>query len=123
MRKPRLNKGQWLKGQSGNPNGRPKGSRNKSSLIKAQHKLDDGSEVAARLLNAIMQGDEELLSEFDIKPEEVTLKLRVDSAKIVLSQTANGMKTLEEKAVPEASEGDDGKPKENKPVFSRVSSV
>lgn len=123
MSKPRLNKGQWSKGQSGNPNGRPRGSRNKSSLIKAQHKLDDGSEVAARLLNAIMQGDEELLSEFDIKPEEVTLKLRVDSAKIVLSQTANGMKTLEEKATPDASENEEGKPKENKPVFSRVSSV
>jgi hypothetical protein len=123
MSKPRLNKGQWSKGQSGNPNGRPRGSRNKSSLIKAQHKLDDGSEVAARLLNAIMQGDEELLSEFDIKPEEVTLKLRVDSAKIVLSQTANGMKTLEEKATPDTSDSEEGKPKENKPVFSRVSSV
>jgi hypothetical protein len=117
------NRGQWKQGQSGNPNGRPKGSRNKSSLIKAQHKLDDGSEVAARLLNAIMQGDEELLSEFDIKPEEVTLKLRVDSAKIVLSQTANGMKTLEEKAAPNESEDGEAKPKENKPVFSRVSSV
>lgn len=123
MSKPRLNKGQWLKGQSGNPNGRPRGSRNKSSLIKAQHKLDDGSEVAARLLNAIMQGDEDLLSEFDIKPEEVTLKLRVDSAKIVLSQTANGMKTLEEKATPDETAQPEGEQKDDRPRFSRVSSV
>lgn len=123
-KKPKLrrNKGQWVKGQSGNPNGRPTGSRNKSSLIKAQLKLDDGSEIAAKLLNAVMSGDPAALEEFGIKTDELALKLRIDAAKAVLGQTANGMKTLEE-GKGEAKPSESEKPADNTPRFNRVAKL
>lgn len=122
--KPKLrrNKGQWVKGQSGNPNGRPTGSRNKSSLIKAQLKLDDGSEIAAKLLNAVMSGDPQALEEFGIKTDELALKLRIDAAKAVLGQTANGMKTLEE-GKGEAKPSETEQAADNKPRFNRVAKL
>ncbi|AZV01492.1 hypothetical protein vBSflM004_103 [Shigella phage vB_SflM_004] len=50
----RTNKGQFKKGQSGNPSGRPKGSRNKSSLVKAQLTIDNSAEYAAKLFEAVV---------------------------------------------------------------------
>jgi len=46
----------WAPGQSGNPNGRPKGSKNKKSVI-AEEFEKEGSEVARVVIDAAKGGD------------------------------------------------------------------
>lgn len=65
-----------------NRGGRPKGSRNKSTLIKAQLKFDTASEEAAATLEAMMRNDKEYLG---IK-EDVPLSLRQSACKEILAK-------------------------------------
>jgi hypothetical protein len=46
----------WLPGQSGNPKGRPVGSRNKGNIV-AEEFLKDGSEIARMVSAAAKKGD------------------------------------------------------------------
>lgn len=46
----------WLPGQSGNPKGRPVGSRHKKNVI-AQEFEKDGSAIARRVIEAALAGD------------------------------------------------------------------
>lgn len=58
----------WAKGQSGNPNGRPKGSKNAISLVKLQvegesraqmqHQMPD---IIAKIMDMALKGDKEML--------------------------------------------------------------
>src|ERR687883_568568 len=48
--------GRWPKGQSGNPAGRPKGSKNKATLL-AEQLESEGEPLLARLLDRAMDGD------------------------------------------------------------------
>lgn len=49
--------GRFQKGQSGNPNGRPKGSRNKASLIVQSMIEGEAEEIAKKLLEMAKQGE------------------------------------------------------------------
>lgn len=46
----------WLPGQSGNPKGRPVGSRNKKNVV-AEEFAKDGSKVARVVMDAALEGD------------------------------------------------------------------
>lgn len=46
----------WLPGQSGNPKGRPAGSRNKANVV-AEEFAKDGSKVARVVMDAALDGD------------------------------------------------------------------
>lgn len=46
----------WQPGQSGNPNGRPRGSKNKKSLVAEEFELQ-GSAVAQKVVEAALGGD------------------------------------------------------------------
>lgn len=110
----------FRKGQSGNPNGRPRGSRNKSSLIKAQLTLDDAANTAAEVLVAVLSGNEELLKKYGMVAGEVTPKLKLEAAKMMLAQVSGEMKAL-------ASEKKtDEKPvatQQSTPQFTKVASI
>lgn len=49
--------GRWQPGQSGNPAGKPKGARNKASLIAEKMMADDAGEVVSAVLTAAKGGD------------------------------------------------------------------
>jgi hypothetical protein len=58
------NSGQFLKGQSGNPAGRPKGSKNKTTMIKqalegqlVDQLAVDAGDILAKAINLAKQGD------------------------------------------------------------------
>lgn len=46
----------WLPGQSGNPKGRPVGSRNKKNIV-AEEFAKDGSKIARVVMDAALEGD------------------------------------------------------------------
>lgn len=119
----RTKRGTFKKGHSGNPLGRPKGSRNKSSLVKAQISLDNTSETAAKLFEAVVSRDPNKLKEFGLVEGDVNLKAMLEAAKIVMGHAAGQMKALEsnEKKESEKSAMEDNKPK--RPVFQTVASI
>lgn len=58
----------WAKGQSGNPNGRPKGSKNAISLIKLQVEGESRArmkgqmpEIIDKIMDMALKGDKEML--------------------------------------------------------------
>ncbi|XAO54207.1 hypothetical protein [Yersinia phage vB_YenM_P778] len=114
---------QFRKGQSGNPAGRPRGSRNKASLVKAQLMLDDGAVNASRLLNAILTGDAKTLDEFGIKDaSSVTIKAKLEAIKLIITQTSGEMKALAQEAKKDAAApvpAADAK----KPTFTNVAKI
>lgn len=109
----------FRKGQSGNPKGRPRGSRNKSSLIKAQLTLDDAANTAAEVLVAVLSGDESLLEKYGISGE-ITPKLKLEAAKMMLQQVSGEMKAL---SAEKKSEDKPAQEQSSKPQFTTVASI
>lgn len=77
-----------LKGFASNPQGinragRPKGSRNKSTLLKAQLLMDSSTEYAAEFYDALMRNDTDFLG----ITTDVPLSIRLASAKEVMNKT------------------------------------
>ncbi len=76
----------WQPGQSGNPKGRPVGSRNKKNVI-ADEFEKDGSEVARVVMNAALEGDmqaanmvlQRLSPPLRARAEKVTFELTPDA--------------------------------------------
>ena len=118
----RTNKCQFKKGHSGNPYGRPKGSRNKSSLVKAQLTIDNSAEFAAKLFEAIVTRDPVKLAEFGLKTDDVQLKSMMEAGKVIMTHSAGEMKAI---AVDSKKDGEKGgeKPQDNKPTFSAVATL
>lgn len=92
----------WQPGQSGNPKGRPVGSRNKKNVI-AEEFEKDGSEVARVVMNAALEGDmqaanmvlQRLSPPLRARAEKVTFELTPDAplhqqANQVLASVAEG---------------------------------
>lgn len=92
----------WQPGQSGNPKGRPVGSRNKKNVI-AEEFEKDGSEVARVVMNAALEGDmqaanmvlQRLSPPLRARAEKVTFELTPDAplatqAQQVLASVAEG---------------------------------
>ncbi|EOM8462690.1 DUF5681 domain-containing protein [Shigella flexneri] len=118
----RTNKGQFKKGQSGNPSGRPKGSRNKSSLVKAQLTIDNSAEFAAKLFEAIVTRDATKLAEFGLKPDEVNLKSMMEAGKTIMTHSAGEMKAIAADVKGGGEKGGE-RPQDNKPTFSAVATL
>lgn len=60
----KVNKGQFVKGKSGNPNGKPKGSKNKLTLVKqaieqelVEQLADDARSILAKAIKLAKGGD------------------------------------------------------------------
>lgn len=111
----------FRKGQSGNPNGRPRGSRNKSSLIKAQLTLDDAMPAVMRMYVAIANRDAKALMEFGLEVKDITPKLMLEAGKVLMTQGASEMKALA--AQKSAEENKPVEKQEDMPQFSRVASL
>jgi hypothetical protein len=92
----------WQPGQSGNPKGRPVGSRNKKNVI-ADELAKEGSAVARVVMNAALQGDmqaanmvlQRLSPPLRARAEKVTFELTPDAplhqqANQVLASVAEG---------------------------------
>ena len=92
----------WQPGQSGNPKGRPVGSRNKKNVI-AEEFEKDGSAVARVVMNAALEGDmqaanmvlQRLSPPLRARAEKVTFELTPDAplheqANQVLASVAEG---------------------------------
>ncbi|MCB1959563.1 MAG: hypothetical protein KDE68_03395 [Rhodocyclaceae bacterium] len=92
----------WQPGQSGNPKGRPVGSRNKKNVI-AEEFEKDGSEVARVVMDAALGGDmqacnmvlQRLSPPLRARAEKVTFELTPDAplheqANQVLASVAEG---------------------------------
>lgn len=92
----------WQPGQSGNPKGRPIGSRNKKNVI-AEEFEKDGSAVARVVMNAALEGDmqaanmvlQRLSPPLRARAEKVTFELSPDAplhqqANQVLASVAEG---------------------------------
>lgn len=92
----------WQPGQSGNPKGRPTGSRNKKNVI-AEEFEKDGSAVARVVMNAALEGDmqaanmvlQRLSPPLRARAEKVTFELTPDAplhqqANQVLASVADG---------------------------------
>lgn len=62
--------------------GRPKGARNKSSLIKAQLTFDDAANLAAETLVALMKNDKDALNISD----DVPATIRLQACKVVIDK-------------------------------------
>lgn len=120
--KNRTNKGQFKKGQSGNPSGRPKGSRNKSSLVKAQLTIDNSAEFAAKLFEAIVTRDAVKLAEFGLTTDDVNLKSMMEAGKTIMTHSAGEMKAI---AAGTKKTPDNGgqQQTDNKPTFSAVATL
>ena len=118
----RTNKGQFKKGQSGNPSGRPKGSRNKSSLVKAQLTIDNSAEYAAKLFEAVVTRDPVKLAEFGLTVDNVNLKSMMEAGKTIMTHSAGEMKAIAADSKNSGEKGVD-KPQENKPTFSAVATL
>ncbi|EGE3641521.1 hypothetical protein DLV40_10260 [Shigella flexneri] len=118
----RTNKGQFKKGQSGNPSGRPKGSRNKSSLVKAQLTIDNSAEYAAKLFEAIVTRNADKLAEFGLKAEDVNLKSMMEAGKTIMTHSAGEMKAIAADSK-KPSENGGQVAQENKPTFSAVATL
>ncbi len=53
---------QWQKGESGNPNGRPAGSKNKSKeMIARQLVYDNAPELTQKMIDMALEGDQKIL--------------------------------------------------------------
>jgi hypothetical protein len=50
-------RGRWARGNSGNPRGKPRGSRNRVSIMLEKILADDGGEVAEAVVKAAKGGD------------------------------------------------------------------
>ncbi|QFP93878.1 hypothetical protein [Pectobacterium phage Wc4-1] len=110
----------FRKGQSGNPSGRPRGSRNKSSLIKAQLTMDDALPAVTAMYVAIANRDEAALLKFGLTQKDITPKLMLEAGKMLIMQSAGEMKALaaEKKASePAPVQG------ESKPTFTPIARI
>lgn len=65
-----------------NRTGRPKGSRNKSSMMRAQYELDNAAEIAVQTLLALATNDKESLGVTDNVPPTT----RLAAAKEILNK-------------------------------------
>lgn len=93
-----------------NKGGRPKGSRNKSTLLRAQLQLDSDTEDAAALLGAIMRNDTAFLG----ISTDVPLALRQKTAIDIMNKSIANEKDKEPAPAAVVEEEDET------PIFSLV---
>lgn len=81
-----------------NKGGRPKGSRNRNSLARAQRKVDDSAPDAINFYHAVLMGDVETLkNKYGFTEEEIrtlSAKMRMDAAKELIKSATDEMKAI-----------------------------
>lgn len=97
-----------------NREGRPKGSRNKSKLIKAQLAFDSYSELAVDRLKQIMMNDAKGLG-----VKEVPISMQVQAAKVILDKAIANEKEKQGQA--KNSQHSLGEKTQNPVVYSTAS--
>lgn len=91
----------WKPGQSGNPKGRPKGSRNRTSLI-AEEFEKEGSAVAQVVIQAAKNGDIHAANIVlqrlapPLKPRSEKVKFAIDTTKPLTEQAAQVLQAIAE---------------------------
>ena len=90
---PQKRKGFGSNPENINRSGRPKGSRNKSNLIKAQLAFDDYASLAAERLKQIMMNDTESLG-----VTHVPVSMQVQAAKVILDKAIANEREKEAKS-------------------------
>lgn len=113
--------GKKAKGFAANPQlinrgGRPKGSRNKKSIVKAQLQLDDMAVMATEVLQALMMNDKAALG----IQEDVPVSIRLNAAKEALNKAIANEKDKEAAVNKESAEKGPVVPEQSGPVFSPV---
>lgn len=103
--------GNLLKGFALNPEGinkggRPLGSRNKSSIIKAQRSLDDAATIAVDVLIALATNDKEYLND----KKDVPATVRAQAAKEILNRVVAPEKEKPVEKVDEEDSDEDDEP-------------
>lgn len=105
--KPKSRAHLWKKGQSGNPNGRPKGGSSVAKRTAAQLNELSDLHLQRKLLRAIITADMETLAEFSITKtpsDSLRVKASSDLVKINMAIKANEEKFLaDQKAAEEAA--------------------
>ena len=86
--------------------GRPKGSRNKSTLLRAQIQMDTDTEYAAEMLGAVMRNDKDFLG----ITQDVPMSLRIAAVKEVLNKSIANESTKEPSGGRTVEEEEDEKP-------------
>lgn len=81
--------------QNINKKGRPEGSRNKTTLMKAQLAIDDAAEAAIETLIALMSNDKALLG----IDGDVPLTLRMNASKLLFDKSIANEKEKEKDSV------------------------
>lgn len=76
----------WIPGQSGNPAGRPKGTRNKKNVV-AEEFAKDGSKVARVVMDAALAGDMQAAN-LVLQRLSPPLRARAEKVQFDLSQDA-----------------------------------
>ena len=59
---PKRNRGKFAKGKSGNPTGRPRGSRNKTTLLKDYLAEQEGEQLVRLVVDLALKGDKQALN-------------------------------------------------------------
>lgn len=109
----RTTKGQFRQGVSGNPNGRPKGSRNRDKIILAQNKVDDLATATVEFLADLM---------LDNMEEDVPMNLRLKAAEILFKkQVADQKNHMETEA--EEKKATSQEAEVSRPTFQRTATV
>ncbi len=85
--------------------GRPKGSRNKSSLLEAQLFLDKLTPKVAKTWEALLDNDKEFLNCKD----DVPYSIRFSAGKEIMSKSLANESSKEPVKQPETAETEDGK--------------
>ncbi|MCO6413524.1 MAG: hypothetical protein J5I92_12370 [Thiogranum sp.] len=88
----------WLPGQSGNPSGRPRGSKNKRSMV-AQELEKNGSAIVRKLIEAALAGDVQALN---IALQRIMPPLKARSEKVQFALDADAPLTQQARQVMQA---------------------
>lgn len=107
----------WLPGQSGNPAGRPKGSKNKKTALVEQFE-NEGSAIARVVIDAALEGD---MQAANIVLQRLSPPLRARSEKVQFELTPDAPLTTQAQQVLAAVAAGDVDPDTGKILIDAIS--
>ncbi|MCW9059727.1 MAG: DUF5681 domain-containing protein [Gammaproteobacteria bacterium] len=107
----------WLPGQSGNPKGRPKGTRNKKNVI-AQEFEKEASEVARVVMKAALKGD---MTAANMVLQRLSPPLRARAEKVMFELTPDAPLTEQAQQILTAVAAGDIDPETGKLLIDAIS--
>lgn len=107
----------WLPGQSGNPNGRPKGSKNKKTALVEQFE-NEGSAIARKVIEAALSGD---MTAANLVLQRLSPPLRARSEKVQFELTPDAPLTTQAQEILSAVAAGDVDPSTGKLLIDAIS--